>query len=371
MSSIRVRLSKPNLSAAVTAVLIFAFFNLAAELIHEQRHRSKSKTLLQLEIDNVNNMMAAVHNLREAPNLVLVGSSVIGVPFWELTGTRYFKPSYIVDQFKNLVGKPNFVALNMATDGAMISDSCLMLTKNFLGKLDPQYVVLGVTPRDFCDGGGRIEDSFQFTTLADMGDFLELNQMYLPTVEKKVSFVWNNLVPMYRYRGFGQGQLSQITQQIVPEKIKSLVTTTELQRLMSRNASSENWSNSITQYAIIYSKLHADGVDQQMNFLKHITALCKRHNVQLLVINMPLSEDNRKLLPYGFYSQFRKDLIEATSANCQFLDVGDSTQFKHLDYFDCAHLNSEGCRKIMEYIRRFICTRDPVRSPELAIKHLR
>lgn len=309
------------------------------------------------EENRVKDLVSICKKEQQYPALMLVGSSVIGLPFSDLTNSRDFVPYYFVNQFNELLNTTNFVALNMGTDAAMISDSSLLVRNCETGLQRPKFIVLGVAPRDFGDGN-RPSDSYQFKTLAQLKDFFNFHEMYLPDIQEKLYFVYEKSAPIFRYRGYVQHGLAQFLNKFWHDESSESVD--ELALIKSKQTSADSWISMIDQYRKIYAKLRPDLIETQMNFLSRFIHERQTLQTKLLIVNMPLSEDNRQLLPRGFYEKFRKDLAEvSTKSGAKFLDLGSAPEFKRVDFFDCAHLNAHGCRKLMLHIVDFMKNKNP------------
>ncbi len=355
---------RKGVSSVLVAVAIFLSINFFVTRVHDSKKQAEAaNTLLQLEIERVKGIRNTLTEMAQPPKLVLVGSSVIGHPFSSLDGSdSYFKRKYDVDAFRDDLGD-NFVAVNMGTDGAMISDSCLSIIKCLPSAKSPQFLVLGITPRDFGDHRDSSYPcySYQFKTLTQLTDFFDVQAMYLPKVEDKCDFVLKHLLSLYCYRFTIQSRVADVFQNLTGHSSQSqAVATDELEAMKKAEASGEHWSKTLDEYKLRYAGLDDRDVLCQMPFLQRLIQTCNSRKIKLLVVNMPLSSDNRQLLPVGFYDSFRRRLAlnlakdGGTSSKVQFLDLGDSPEFSRDSFVDCAHLNQFGARKLLKHIVAFV-----------------
>ncbi|MBI2812084.1 MAG: hypothetical protein HYX67_14805 [Candidatus Melainabacteria bacterium] len=343
--------SKKLTGTSLAALTIFVALNVLVEFFHINVH-SDSRNVEMVEENRVQDLIFICETAKHYPDLMMLGSSVIGLPFADLTRSRDFRPFYFVNQFNALLGTTDFVSLNMGTDGAMISDSSLLVRKCLTDTKKPRFIVLGVAPRDFGDGS-RPYDSYQFKTLAQLKDFANLHAMYLPEPDEKLYFIYEKCAPIFQYRGYAQHYFAQLSNEIWHGQSSQPVD--ELAQIKTQQSSADNWIDMINQYRSIYSKLRPDLIEKQAQFLARFIQDRQTAQTKLLIINMPLSEDNRQLLPPGFYEKFRKDLGVVVATNgAEFLDLGSDSEFERKDFLDCAHINRQGCRKLMTHIVKFM-----------------
>jgi hypothetical protein len=91
----------------------------------------------------------------------------------------------------------------------------------------------------------------------------------------------------------------------------------------------------------------------QMGFLQKLLARCQERGIKVVLVNMPLTDINRDLLPPGFYNDvFRPRVREIAkeTGQAEFIDLGDAREFNYVDYWDTSHLNNLGGHKLLRYI---------------------
>ena len=114
----------------------------------------------------------------------------------------------------------------------------------------------------------------------------------------------------------------------------------------------QRWQSSLREYRGRYHNIDKQDLNVQMGFLSKLADLCHQRGVRLVLVNMPLSSDNRALMPNGFYQHFRQSLrhILADKAGVDYIDLGDGHNFAKTDFWDTAHLNQEGGQKLLEQL---------------------
>src|SRR5205814_1394981 len=146
--------------------------------------------------------------------------------------------------------------------------------------------------------------------------------LYLPEWQDKADFLASHVCFFYGRRWHLQRDVDRGVQ-----KLYSFVSFAGLQDrsadkpavkqagfMLSGNAD-ERWSSSLEEYQRRYRNIEGKNLEIQMGFLSRLLATCKERQIKLIVMNMPLSADNRKLLPEGFYLRFSDRVREMTVAS--------------------------------------------------------
>lgn len=98
--------------------------------------------------------------------------------------------------------------------------------------------------------------------------------------------------------------------------------------------------------------------DEKVYFLKFLQ-LCKQHKIQLIVVNMPVTEEYDKLVPTEIKARWPKEAKEAVeSAGFAFIDFDDKKIFPKSCFVDMAHLNLTGALKVNALLSREIAKRN-------------
>uniref|UniRef100_UPI003F5254AF hypothetical protein n=1 Tax=Clostridium thermobutyricum TaxID=29372 RepID=UPI003F5254AF len=89
------------------------------------------------------------------------------------------------------------------------------------------------------------------------------------------------------------------------------------------------WKNSAKEYKARYRDIENKDLTVQMGFLQKTLAVCKARDIKVVLVNMPLTDINRELMPASFYSDFRNRLkkLAEQNGNAEFVDLGDASEF--------------------------------------------
>ena len=107
-------------------------------------------------------------------------------------------------------------------------------------------------------------------------------------------------------------------------------------------------TDNYSAYALTYRPCLPRPYNLQFDFLKRMLTSAKQRNVQVILVNMPLRQDNLKAMMPGFYDLYRKDLqTTARQYGAHYVDMFDAQRYKFEDFTDTVHLTSRACGKFI------------------------
>jgi len=84
--------------------------------------------------------------------------------------------------------------------------------------------------------------------------------------------------------------------------------------------------------------------------LDRLAASCRAKRIRLVIVNMPLTKENKALLDSNLHRDYKRILAGAARLNgCELIDA-DRKEFVRADFIDSVHLNNYGSRKIQNLI---------------------
>lgn len=120
---------------------------------------------------------------------------------------------------------------------------------------------------------------------------------------------------------------------------------------MLTGSAEERWSNSVKEYRRRYHGIGDKDLSIQEGFLNKVLAVCAERHIKVVLVNMPLAQKNRDLMPPEFYKAFRAKIATiAHRPDVKLVDLADSPDFTEADFWDTAHLNHFGGRKLINHI---------------------
>jgi hypothetical protein len=324
--------------------------------------------------------------LAAAPDVVLLGSSVMVSPVLQAESLRLQSPLKRMRhrqcgelaQALNAEGLRVHRVFNFAVFGCMVSDA-YWITKNVLlpGRCQkPRAIIYGVAPRDIQDNilqlsGIPATESFQCLASADdalcVKNTMEMNwTKRLELVFGRVSSLWRcraDLVALANLRG---KKLLEAALPWVAFENRLSDGSVKVQRggmfreeaigepMVVPGYGLEHISTELTdqQYQFRYNPLSPRMNEVQLSYLEKLIALCREQEVTLVIVNMPLSEHNHKLMPPALYPLFVDRVASACRhGQVEFVDLAKTGCYTGDDNFvDGVHLSCERSRPFLKFL---------------------
>ncbi len=347
--------------SAVWALLLFALINAGLWCLETGKRSNdvwKGTGSIDLAVNEFN-------ALKQNPNIVLLGSSLVMFPFWSMdkakeplkVGDIFHHHGSIIleEQLRKDGSYSDPHVFSFAIFGQMVSDAFIYVNEFLQKDRAPEILVYGIAPRDFSDhdlASPMATNTFKrLVNLKNMAPYAEL---YLPDFQNKMEFLVSRLCYFYDHRWRLQQEFNK--------GVEKAYIFTGMQKPLAKldfaNAGfmlfggiKERWESSEKEYARRYKDIAGQDLNLQMGFLKRLIEVANERGIKLILVNMPLTDVNRKLLPDGFYTQFRKEIASlANKPGVKFVDIGDSPEFVHADFWDTAHLGPSGGHKVLAHL---------------------
>lgn len=304
--------------------------------------------------------------LAKKPDVVLLGSSIVMYPFWAMdfnndkknTGDIFHHHrSYSMEKALSSGDKKPEV-FSLAIFGQMASDVYIFANELFKPGESPKVAVWGIAPRDFYDAelAGPM-NTITFQRMVGLGNLGQYAEQYLPSHQQKLDFVLSKGVYLYGQRWYAQKEIRKGFNKVYNTIFG--VTETEYKPQTGFNVNHQGalpdpkflWDLSVKEYKSRYRNIDTDKLSMQMSFSKKLIEMCKQKGVKLIVVNMPLSDSNRGIMPDGFYDAYIKEVKSlAQAGGADFVDLGANPQFVRMDYWDTAHMNHTGGYKLVDML---------------------
>ncbi len=297
------------------------------------------------------------------PDVVLLGSSIVMYPFWAMDFQKdksigdifHHHRSYTLEGALNSNGKKHEV-FSLAIFGQMASDVYIFANELFKPKDTPKVAIWGIAPRDFYDAelAGPM-NTITFQRMVGLNNFGQYAEQYLPSFQQKLDFVLSKGVYLYGQRWYAQKEIRKGFNKVY----NALFGTTETEfkpqagfNVVHQGALPDPkflWDLSVKEYKSRYRNIDTDKLSVQMDFSKKLIEMCRQKGVKLIVVNMPLSDSNRGIMPDGFYQKYINEVKSLAQANgADFVDYGADPDFVRNDYWDTAHMSFTGGYKLVD-----------------------
>lgn len=354
------------ITASFWALAIFAVINMALWLVAGEEKVS-SKDLwggtgsIDLALDDLK-------NLPKRPDVVLLGSSLVMYPFWSMDKEAdksiydifHHHRSHTLEKHLSQSGFQNPTVFNLAIFGQMSSDAYIYVNEYLKGDRRPDYLVLGIAPRDFSDYDlPSPVHTFTFKRLVGLKNFPNYQNLYLPNWMDKADFLCTHTCFFYGKRWRLQKEIDkaiekfyQATGSVIGlQKPETATKPTQQAGFMLDGSEEDRWKNSTEEYRRRYRNIADRDLSIQMGFLDKLMSVCRERGIKVVLVNMPLTDVNRQLLPPGFYQHFEDTIGKmAARENAAYVPLGASPDFNNGDFWDTTHLNHSGGHKLVTHI---------------------
>jgi hypothetical protein len=318
--------------------------------------------------------------------VVFIGSSLIIAPLWstDVKHGYFFKDCMLHHQsqcFEELLKKDGISApvVSLATAGQFVSDTYLIIDKFIDGQktsnqannssqsnggqsggCQPLALIYGVAPRDFMDDTtGGLALTSVFDELVEASDLPKMGRLFFNSFDEQADFLLNRSVYLYRKRGRYQNKFKDGFEKTVARTMhdRSLLAKSNaggtgandpLAGFLLGGNRNDIWTKSIDEYSRRYKFFNKQQFEKQKECFKAVVALCQAKGIKLYVVAMPITEDNRKLMPAELYSSYIDCLSSTTrAADVPFLNLQASGQYTNDDFYDTVHLNGIGGERFL------------------------
>ncbi len=303
--------------------------------------------------------------LAKKPDVALLGSSIVMYPFWAMdfnndkqnTGDIFHHHrSFALEKVLNTGSDKKYDVFSLAIFGQMASDVYIFANELFKPNETPKVAVWGIAPRDFYDAElASPMNTITFQRMVGLQNLGPYAEQYLPSYQQKLDFILSKGIYLYGQRWYVQKEVRKGFNKLYSAMFG--VTEAEYKPNQGFNVQHQGalpdpkflWDLSVKEYKSRYRNIDTEKLTTQMRFSKKLIEMCKDKGVKLIVVNMPLSDSNRGIMPDGFYNAYIKEVKAlAEAGGADFVDVGADPQFDRMDYWDTAHMNHSGGYKLID-----------------------
>lgn len=306
---------------------------------------------------------------KPAPQVVLLGSSLVMFPFWALDASfdphianiaQYHKSMALEASIKKF-GMQSSV-FSLASAGQMCSDTYLYVSELLKGPQKPRAIVWGIAPRDFGDENVRSPmATVSFKQIVGLDNLAAYAPIFLPRFEDRIEFVADKVCFLYgkrwRFQKEVERSLGRLGDFVLGTKDKHSSKQiknegSDINTLLS-GTYEQRWNSSLREYRSRYKGIGERDLSVQMSCFERTLKLCQERGIKVVLVNMPLTKANLALMPDGFYDRFVGSVRKAAARygdNVSFVDLSQDKQFQDGDFWDTVHMNHSGGAKLVNEI---------------------
>ena len=281
----------------------------------------------------------------------------------------------------------NWRLVNLSIGGAMPSDYYLMSKSLFTKNQHPKLIIITVSPRSFLDAtlpAASATEIFQFfNPYVDLGNLVDYTfdnpaQKWFWLAQRKFAlfacrqdinlavheFMENCLCKLYPKKSNGlQDQNDTAKRQ---SAVQSIYTANGLIPVGSSVVGPVpllTFLDNKKEYSRRFGQMKPDTLTAQSSFMLATLKYLREINVPVIVIDMPMLEPVKILLPAEFWDKYRLGLTNNCIANnAHWLDLDANPEFPQNEFLDYVHLNAIGGKHFVNRVASFIKSDDSLSS---------
>lgn len=286
--------------------------------------------------------------------------------------TNHHRSIYFEDSLKKGF-KGDFETFSLAAPGQMPSDAYIALKGMVASASRPDVVIYGVAPRDFIDStltAPGDTDAFKYITRIINID--DVAQRVFRTPWNKLDWLFQRNIYFYCYgldmRIAFDEMLTAVFNKVLPRPwTKKPFTWWDRRDLLpnylpadlhpeammagpiSREQAEAKYSDNTLEYMQRYKHPDINTYKTQMFFLSKIAEFCRKERIEFVVVNMPITMDNIRLLKPGGYIGYLQGLRDFGLFNkIAVYDLNNFSIYDKKDFHDTVHLNAYGGQKFFD-----------------------
>lgn len=287
--------------------------------------------------------------------------------------TEHHRATYLEHLLKTRFPKADFETFSLSAPGQMPSDAYISLKAMVATATRPDIVVYGLAPRDFIDSTlSAPGDTDAFRYLTRIVNIDEVAQRVFRSPLSKLDWCMQRLVYMYGYSldfrmALTEGATTLVDKALPKPWSKTPFTWWDRRDMLpgylpaeihpeavmsgpiDEETAKSRYKDNTVEYLQRYKNPDAHVRKTQLYFLGKIAEFCRKERIELVLVNMPITLQNLRLLPNGQYIRYLQSLRDFTMFhNVTYYDLNDFSKYSQQDFHDSVHLNAFGGQKFFE-----------------------
>lgn len=321
-----------------------------------------------------------VHNAHQ-PDVVLMGSSLMMAALHGGDATYLNIPQNVAFHHRStyleqLLGDKLHTPVStfaFAIGGQMASDAYVLASTLFRGEHKPHTIIYGIAPRDLMDN--TIASPASTETFRYMERVGNLSQIGLSSrtsfweqaewLTAQISFLYNKRPEfVYLQNKYARESLALLCGIKGLDFVHTPVALRKIALLelpedegpndltvMPASAQVQSYFDNLPEYRRRYRSFKPKLYNTQMSFLQKLLGFCDDNGINIVLVNMPLTQDNVNIMPPGFYHRYLQNMRElATQHHASVIDMQDTNVFPKSMFADSVHLNGYGGKRFFEVL---------------------
>ncbi len=322
---------------------------------------------------------------KPSPAVVLLGSSLLVNPILEqeakfqdqaIDSVIDHRLRYLQTELERKLTLKNLTCFNFAVPGSLMSDNYMIMRCLFDAQRKPKLVILGLALRDFIDN--EVPSAASTPTYRYMSRFTDatdLESLTLPNIWQRCeSFLSRHIYLIGRKLDI-QAALSQKASHLADAWTRYFPncqlnafdlscyipsTRSEIERgvWITKPNEEKPYHDNSAEYRRRYKSPNLQFFDTQSIFLDKFCEAAIKLNIQVILVNMPVTPQHISLMPDFSYGRYLETLKKtARKYHFQLLDLNHSDIFRSTDFSDTCHMRGSGGKKLLDLIVDEVVTR--------------
>jgi hypothetical protein len=315
------------------------------------------------------------------PDVILMGSSLMMMALHGADATYLNTPQNVAIHHRSaylekLVSeklKAPMSTFAFALGGQMVSDAFVLAETLFHGEKKPRTIVYGIAPRDFMDNMMPSPASTEtFRYMQRVGDLRGLAMTARTSFWEQTEWCLGQICFLYNHRPDFVYLQNKYARQIlanvcgirgldyvhtpVPLRRIALLELPEDEGLndlsiMPYSYGPKLYYDNLPEYRMRYKTFKPKLFNTQLSYLERLLKFARAEGIDVVLVNMPLTQDNVNLMPPGFYNTYKTRIGQlAGQYHASLWDLQDTTTFPKQFFADSVHLNGRGGMKFFEVL---------------------
>lgn len=360
-------------SILVLSCITLIAFDIAARIFfHPDRYSSTNRSWISWIVKDFRHNKVPADFALFGSSLVLAGQNGADALFTNtgFDATTHHEPQYLDHLLKAKTSMPVH-SFSFAIGGQMASDVFAIASTLFSKNNQPNVVLWGIAPRDFLDatfGYPSDTETVRYMNKIADAEVLGESKPFWQRVEHllgQLSYIYAKRQDfIYAQQEFYKSILSAIGPMSDMEHIRApakllkiaMITLPEdvapgQHMVQPHEIIREIYTDNSVEYRQRYNPFKLRTLKQQMGYLEKFLLFARSRGIRVCLVNMPLTEDNMKLMPLSSYDLYLASVGNlASKYNATFWDFNKKGMFSKSEFFDPVHLSGTGGMKLFRLI---------------------
>lgn len=269
------------------------------------------------------------------------------------TGARYLE--HLVEQKTGTKAS----AFNLTCVACMTSDAEMILRRIIDTGRSPKVVILGMGPRDFIDNIAPAAGKTPVCQL--LSSRVTLPEIFSEkrSVDDFRDLLIGQMVYIYKVRGDYKTMLTGWACDLVSHpanlfesKMSNLPPPdAALKDAVGPKKKKRSQFADLPEWKERYSPANFKRFESEKASFKKMLANCRDKGIKVIVVNMPVTAQNKALIPDNLYDRYSQEICTLPPEyGFEIIDLNSNPSFTTSDFYDSAHLNAGGGKKVQDIL---------------------